>query len=111
MPIKTPDRTTSDYATWVIAAAGLAAQFTGMSDQAKDNITTLALGISGFLVAGDTMRRFGRSKYLARILADRDKDGIPDWAERTPLAWLIAFGSLGLAAAFLVALLVVILVT
>lgn len=110
MPVKTPDRTTSDYATWVIAAAGLAAQFTGMSDEAKDNVTTIALAISGFLVAGDTMRRLSRAKYLSAILRDRDKDGIPDWAENTPLAWVIAFGSLGLAAAFLIALLILILV-
>lgn len=108
MPVKTPDRTTSDYATWVIAAAGLAAQFTGMSDAAKDNVTTIALAVSGFLVAGDTMRRFGRSKYLAALLADRDQDGTPDWLERTPLAWWLAFAGLALSAGLLVALIVVV---
>ncbi|MCZ7538220.1 MAG: hypothetical protein M5T61_21320 [Acidimicrobiia bacterium] len=77
MPVKTPDRTTSDYATWVIAAADLAAQFTGMSDAAKDNVTTIALAVSGFLVAGDTMRRFGRASTYPRSSETATKTGSP----------------------------------
>lgn len=109
MAVKLPDAPPTDKTAIVIAGVGLAANMTNLSADAKDNITQLAVWAIGFLVAGDTARRLGRQKWLNSLLKDRDADGIPDWLERTPLAWWIAFTCLFVAAGLAAALLVVVL--
>ena len=100
--MKTPSVTPGVIAAGVAAAA----QLTGIPQEAADNITTLAVAAA----ASDTVVRVSRAKWVAKLMADRDKDGRIDVLQNMPLAWFLAIGFSAAFVGVLTALLLVLFV-
>ena len=88
----------------IAAGVGVLAQFTGISQDAADNITTLAVSAA----AADTVVRVSRAKWVAHLMADKNQDGRPDLFQNISLGWALAIAALGCWAATAAALLCVI---
>lgn len=82
MAVRAPDVTTGAVGAGVALVVQL---IPGLDDEQRQNATNLGLA----LVATDALVRLGRQKYIAKLLADRDKSGIPDLIERPAIIWAI----------------------